>query len=167
MSAALSPINIMGQASPNTVWKTERPKREERSEPASVKLGQGTAASGGIAFYRRHTEKMLKRYLCASMLVGRAPSLLGDPVGRGWASSRPVRTFEDSVIFVLDMERCLDKLDWLDRQILGKVVLQDYTQTETAGLLGMSVRTMSFRLPEALDRLTQILLAADLLVLPD
>lgn len=101
------------------------------------------------------------------MLVGRAPSLLGDPVGRGWASSRPVRTFEDSVIFVLDMERCLEKLDWLDRQILGKVVLQDYTQTETAGLLGMSVRTLSFRLPEALDRLTQILLVADLLVLPD
>ena len=79
---------------------------------------------------------MLRRYLYASMQVGRAPSILGDPVGAGMGSSRPVRTFEDAVIFVLDIETCLDQLGSLDRQMLSRIVLQEYTQAETASLVG-------------------------------
>ncbi len=119
-----------------------------------------------LAFYRKHTESLLRRYLYASMQVGRAPSILSEPIGRGWASSRPIRTFEDAVIFVLDVERCLEKLSLLDRQVLSRVVLQEYTQVEAAELLGMSPRTMSYKFPQALDRLTEKLLAAGLLVLP-
>ena len=119
------------------------------------------------AFYRKHTENMLRRYLYASMQVGRSPSILGDSVGRGWCSSRPIRTFEDAVIFVLDMESCLDRLEELDRQMLYRVVLQEYTQAETAALLGMSVRTVCYKLPQAVDRLTEKLLQAGLLVVPD
>ena len=70
------------------------------------------------AFYRKHTENLLRRYLYASMQVGRSPDLLGESVGRGWVSSRPVRTFEDALIFVLDVERCLNRLTFLDRQIV-------------------------------------------------
>jgi len=119
-----------------------------------------------FGFYRKHTESMLRRYLYASMQVGRAPSILGDPVSRGWASSRPVRTFEDAVIFVLDVEKCLSQLGSLDRQMLSRIVLQEYTQAEAATLLGMSVRTISYKFPQALDRLTEKLLEAGLLVLP-
>ena len=119
-----------------------------------------------LAFYRKHTESILRRYLYASMQVGRAPSILSDPVGRGWASSRPIRTFEDAVIFVLDVERCLERLDPLDRQMLSRVVLQEYTQAETAVLLGMSTRTISYKFPQAVDRLTAHLLDSGLLVLP-
>jgi hypothetical protein len=119
-----------------------------------------------LAFYRRHTESLLRRYLYASMQVGRAPSLLADSVGRGWASSRPVRTFEDAVIFVLDIERCIAQLGSLDREILARVVLQEYTQAETAVLLGMAIRTISYKYPLAVDRLTEKLLAASLLILP-
>ena len=118
------------------------------------------------AFYRKHTETLLRRYLYASMQVGRAPSILGDPIGRGWVSSRPVRTFEDAVIFVLDVETCLNSLGSLDRQILCRVVIQEYTQSEAATLLGMSVRAMSYKFPLALDRLTEKLLTAGLLILP-
>jgi len=99
------------------------------------------------------------------MQVGRAPSVLGEPIARGWASSRPVKTFEDAVIFVLDIERCINGLDHLDRQILFRVVLQEYTQAETACLLGMSGRTIGTRFPQALDRLTEKLLGSGLLVL--
>jgi RNA polymerase sigma factor (sigma-70 family) len=120
-----------------------------------------------LAFYRRHADRLLRRYLYASMQVGRAPTLLSDPVGRGWASSRPVRTFEDALIFVLDVERCLNRLDSLDREILSRIVLQAYTQEETAALLGMSTRTVSTRLGRALDRLTQQLLDTGLLFLPE
>jgi hypothetical protein len=119
-----------------------------------------------LAFYRRHTESLLRRYLYASMQVGRAPSLLADSVGRGWASSRPVRTFEDAVIFVLDIEKCIGQLGSLDRAILSRVVLQEYTQAETAVLLGMAIRTISYKYPLAVDRLTEKLLAAGLLILP-
>ena len=119
-----------------------------------------------LAFYRRHTEKMLRRYLYASMQVGRSPSILGDPVGRGWVSSRPVHTFEDAVIFVLDIEACINELGSLDRQLLCRGVVQEYTQTETATLLGMSCRAVAYKLPQAIDRLTEKLLETGLLVLP-
>ena len=100
------------------------------------------------------------------MQVGRAPNILGDPIARGWCSSRPIRTFEDAVIFVLDVEKCLSQLGSLDRDMIGRIVLQEYTQAETAQMLGMSVRAISYKFPAALDRLTRRLLASKLLVLP-
>ena len=121
----------------------------------------------GLELYRKHTESLLRRYLLASTQVGRAPSILSDPVSRGWASSRPVKTFEDAIIFVLDVERCLNQLDALDREILCRVILQEYTQAETAVLLGMNVRSIGYRFPLALDRLTEKVLASGLLVLSD
>jgi len=119
------------------------------------------------AFYRKHTENLLRRYLYASMQVGRSPNLLSESVGRGWVSSRRVRTFEDALIFVLDVERCLSKLSLTDRQIVTRICLQEYTQAEAAVLMRMSTRTVCNRLPLALDQLTETLVTADLLVLPD
>jgi predicted DNA-binding protein (UPF0251 family) len=119
------------------------------------------------AFYRKHTEQLLRRYLYASMQIGRAPNLLGDSVGRGWVSSRRIRTFEDALIFVLDIERCLKRLTPLDAQIISRVILQEYTQVEAAPLLGISVRTVCNRLPQALDHLTEHLIEANLLVISD
>ncbi len=125
-----------------------------------------TTEDTDVSFFRRYTEKMLRRYLYASMQVGRAPSVLADSVGRGWVSSRPVRTFEDAIIFVLDMERCLERLDTIDQRIIARVVLQEYTQAEAAILIGMSVRAMSYKLPRALDNLTRHLANANLFTLP-
>jgi len=51
-------------------------------------------------------------------------------------SSRPVRAFEDAVIFVLDMEKCQGRLGSLDRQMLSRVVQQENTYPEAAVLLG-------------------------------
>jgi DNA-directed RNA polymerase specialized sigma24 family protein len=168
MSAALQlPIHLEASTA-HAVWRIERRKREPR--PAVVAAERSEKAQSrppaNLAFYRKHTESLLRRYLYASMLVGRAPSILGDPVSRGWASSRPVRTFEDAVIFVLDIENCLSQIGSLDREILSRVVLQEYTQVEGATMLGMSVRAMSYKFPLALDRLTEKVLAAGLLVLP-
>ncbi|HLI04072.1 MAG TPA: sigma factor-like helix-turn-helix DNA-binding protein [Terracidiphilus sp.] len=141
-----------------------RQRRWGEYEAERWKRRQKPAAN--LAFYRRHTEKMLRRYLYASSQVGRAPSVLADPVGRGWASSRPVRTFEDAMIFVLDVEACLKRLNALDQQLLSRVVLQEYTQLEVAAMLGMAPRTVCTRLALALDSLTELLLEAGLLLLP-
>jgi hypothetical protein len=168
MSAALQlPMNwqtSVAQAAWQIAQKNwvEPPAPRVETTPATVQ----SKPQPSLAFYRKHTESLLRRYLYASMQVGRAPSILSDPVARGWASSRPVRTFEDAVIFVLDIESCLSRLSSLDRELLSRVVLQEYTQAETAVLLGMSVRTVSNRLPLALDRLTEKLLEAKLLLLP-
>jgi DNA-directed RNA polymerase specialized sigma24 family protein len=50
--------------------------------------------------------------------------------------------------------------------MLSRIVLQEYTQAEAASLLGMSVRTISYKFPQALDRLTQKLLASGVLIIP-
>ncbi len=170
MSAALQLPVVWGASYPQTGWQEDgRRWDEKRVAKAEVKPPAKTPETGpaaSLGFYRKHTEKTLRRYLYASMQVGRSPSILGEPVARGWCSSRPVRTFEDAVIFVLDIEKCLDQLGSLDRQMLSRIVLQEYTQVETALMMGMSVRAISYKFPQALDRLTEKLLEAGLLVLP-
>jgi len=169
MSAALQLVAaLISDSTPNLNcgWAGISAEAGRRPPPDSQAELQAGEPPVSLAFYRRHTEKILRRYLYASMQVGRAPSILSDPVGRGWASSRPIRTFEDAVIFVLDVERCLDRLDSLDRQMLSRIVLQEYTHAETAVMLGMSSRAISYKFPQALDRLTGRLLASGLLVLP-
>jgi Sigma-70, region 4 len=140
------------------------PKAEAQPETA-VKASPEPLVT--YAFYRKHTENLLRRYLYASMQVGRSPNLLGESVGRGWVSSRRVRTFEDALIFVLDVERCLNRLSAIDRQMISRIILQEYTHAETAVLLRISTRTVCNKLPQAIDRLTESLVEADLLVLPD
>ncbi|MGA2570017.1 MAG: hypothetical protein ABSF23_05820 [Terracidiphilus sp.] len=168
MSAALQLPMEWESSATHAVWRIEQGRREQRQttrrkvEPARREAKPPEC----LAFYRKHTESLLRRYLYASMQVGRAPSILSDPVGRGWASSRPIRTFEDAIVFVLDIENCIGQLGSLDRELLSRVVLQEYTQIEAASMLGMCVRTVSNRFPLALDRLTEKLLEADLLVLP-
>lgn len=170
MSAALQLPMVWGTSSTPDEWPAGRrangPQAVADSAIVRAAKTPATKPDASLAFYRKHTERMLRRYLYASMQVGRTPSILGDPIGRGWVSSRPIRTFEDAVIFVLDVERCLDKLGSLDRQMLSRIVLQEYTQAEAASLLGMSVRAISYKYPLALDRLTEKLLESDLLILP-
>ncbi len=170
MSAALQLPVIWGVGRPQIIYSLQAGAEPQRQAAGPwAKAAESTPEKApvvSLAFYRKHTEKMLRRYLYASMQVGRAPSILGDPVGRGWVSSRPVRTFEDAVIFVLDVEKCLNELGPLDRRMLSRIVLQEYTQAETASLLGMSVRTVCTRFPKAVDRLTEKLLSAGILVLP-
>lgn len=171
MSAALQLPMLWDASCQQAAWRENerrwsgRPAARPKCQPVEKAPVAGPVVS--LGFYRKHSESMLRRYLYASMQVGRSPSLLGDPVSRGWASSRPIRTFEDAVIFVLDIEKCLDQLGSLDRDMLSRIVLQEYTQAEAASLLGMSVRTISYKFPQALDRLTEKLLETGLLVLPN
>ena len=113
--------------------------------------------------YRDRTSAMLRRYFRYSIEVGRLPSLLGREFFRTRVTSYRVGTFEDAVIFVHDVERCLDQLDDFERTVIGKVVLQDFSHDEAARLMGCWRRTVGRRLPEALDHLSEVFLAAGLL----
>ena len=167
MSAALQVPVIWATSLAAAAWSIERKGQKRKNRKDTRAPGVDADPSMSLAFYRKHTESLLKRYLYASTQVGRAPAILNSSVGRGWASSRPIRSFEDAVIFVLDVERCLNQLGTVDQQILSRIVLQEYTQHETAAMLGMCVRTVSTRLGKALDRLTERLLATGLLIIPD
>ena len=113
--------------------------------------------------YRDRTVAILKRYSRLSTEAGRLPSLLGREFFRGHVSHYRVTTFEDVVIFVRDVESCLEKLDSFSQQLIEKCVLLDYSQDEAAGLLGCWRRTVGRRYPEALDRLSELFLAGGLL----
>jgi hypothetical protein len=119
-----------------------------------------------LAFYRKYTEGMLRRFMYRSMEIGKVPSLLGDFSFRGKSSNRKGYTFEDSVIFVYDVERCLTRLNPVERELVGRIALQEYTLAETAALTGMTIRTVVRRYEEALDRLTRVFLRLDLLQVP-
>lgn len=171
MSAAPQLPLLCASSSSELVHQESRPEWQKKTAadfaPQQDETISGRPPQVCLAFYRKHTANTLRRYLYASMQVGRTPSILGDPVGRGWASSRIVRTFEDALIFVLDVERCLDRLQPLERVILSRMVLQDYTQAEVAGMLGMATRTAGYKFGQALDRLTEKLLESDLLLIPE
>ena len=116
-----------------------------------------------LAFYRKYTEALLRRYLRLALDAGRVPSLLGREVLRGEVTHARARFFEDAVIFVLDVERCIARISPGRRHLLRRIALQEYTQGETAAMLGLSLRTVVRRYAEALDQLTRLLLERDLL----
>lgn len=113
--------------------------------------------------YRGRTVAMLRRYMRYSMETGRLPSLLGREFFRAKVTSYTVVTFEDRVIFVLDVERCLEKLDEFSRQLIARHILQEHDQEATARLLNCTGRTVRTWVPIALDLLSEILLEVGLL----
>ncbi len=113
--------------------------------------------------YRARTVTMLRRYMNYSLETGRIPAMLGQEFFASNVTKYRVHTFEDRVIFVHDMETCLGKLDEFSRQVLGRVILQDYEHEEVAVMLGCTRMTVHRKLLEAIDRLTEILLSLDLL----
>jgi hypothetical protein len=113
--------------------------------------------------YRRRTVALLRRYARASVEVGRLPSLLGREFFRSRVTSYTMRSFEDIVIFVADMEQAIEKLNTLEKKLLAMNVLEEYTIPEVARLLSCNQRTVERLLQDALDRLSRILLASGLM----
>lgn len=113
--------------------------------------------------YRARTVAMLRRYMRYSIETGRLPSLLGREFFRAKVTSYTVVTFEDRVIFVHDMERCLEKLDEFSRQIIARHILQEHDQAATGRLLNCTERTVRTYVPIALDLLSEILIDVGLL----
>lgn len=113
--------------------------------------------------YRARTVVMLRRYLRYSMECGRLPSILGSEFFRTQVTSYRVGSFEDRVIFVHDMETCLEKLDEFSRQLIGRHILQEHDRSATARLLHCNEKTVRRFTPIALDMLSEILIDVGLL----
>ena len=142
---------------PVTSW------RHSNAADPTQKKGTIAVPISSLAFYRRYTELLLRRYMQVSLRMGRVPSVLGNCMFRGRVSSYRVQSFEDAVIFVYDVERCMKQLCPEDRELIARVALQEYTQAEAAELTGLGLRTVVRRYGDALDTLTRMFLDKELL----
>jgi hypothetical protein len=113
--------------------------------------------------YRGRTVAMLRRYMRYSIETGRLPSLLGREFFRAKVTSYTVATFEDRVIFVHDMEKCLARLDDFSQQLIARHIMQEHDQGATAKLLHCTERTVRTYMPVVLDLLVEILLDVGLM----
>jgi DNA-directed RNA polymerase specialized sigma24 family protein len=68
-------------------------------------------------------------------------------------------SFEDGVVFCVDVERCLAKLRKEDQRLIKRIALQGYTHEEAAPLLGITFKTCVVNYGTALDRVTELFLA--------
>ena len=147
------------RADPSRVRRAVGPGPRSRSE-----AGPMNGHDPDLWLYRERTLGMLRRYQALSVEVGRLPSLLGREFFRTRVTSYHAGTFEDAVIFVHDVARGLEQLGEFEHKLIAKIALQDYTQNETARVLGCWRRTVGRRFPEALDRVTEIFLHSGLLI---
>jgi hypothetical protein len=117
------------------------PRKAERD-------GENVCRDPDLWLYRERTLGMLRRYQRLSVEVGRLPSLLGREFFRTRVTSYHAGTFEDAVIFVHDVANGLAQLGGFEGRLIAKIALQDYTQNETARLLGCWRRTVGRRFPK-------------------
>jgi DNA-directed RNA polymerase specialized sigma24 family protein len=74
-----------------------------------------------------------------------------------------MQTFEDSVIFVLDMERSLGLLPEFEQQVITRIVFQGHSHDSAARLFGCTRKSITRHLCVALDHLSERMLARNLL----
>ena len=115
--------------------------------------------------YRSSCVAMLRRYFQMSVELGRLPALLGREFFRSRSDTIRESWFEDAVIYVHDIERCLESLHHFDQQVIARVVLQEYTHEDAARILRCNERTLRRRLAVGLDVLAQLFLDRGLMVL--
>jgi hypothetical protein len=113
--------------------------------------------------YRGRTVGLLRRYARASIEVGRLPSLLGREFFRSRVMSHSRGSFEDTVVFVTDIERTLDELDGMEKQLVTMYLLEDYTIPEIARLLSCCEKTAERLLHDTIDQVSRLLLGRRLL----
>ena len=116
-----------------------------------------------IALYRSHTIGMLRKYFRISLEAGRLPSILGREFFRTQVTSYRMHSFEDRIILVYDVEKCLARLTLFEQALIARVILQEHTHDEAARLLACCRRTVTRRLVDALDQLAEIFLQVGLL----
>jgi hypothetical protein len=109
-----------------------------------------------ISLYRKYTKNILQRYFRCSIELGRLPAPLGKGLGflRAKASAYKVSSFEDTMVFVCDVEKCLKQLSDFEQAVIHRMVLQDFSEHETALLLRCARSTVADRYRDALDTLS-------------
>lgn len=113
--------------------------------------------------YRYETVAMLQKYLTVSLDLGRLPSVLGGEMFRAKVTGYRVNSFEDLVVFVIDMQRCMDRLSASARKFIALHVFEEYSLDESAARIGCD-RVTGWRVYcGAIDEMSEVLLRFRLL----
>jgi predicted DNA-binding protein (UPF0251 family) len=117
-----------------------------------------------LAFYRKYTEALLRRYMRMSMELGRVPSMLGrGEMFRAKVSNYRMESFEDVVIFCHDIERCIQSLTAIQQSAIDLVAVKEYTIQEAAPMLGICREIAVRHYTRAIDRLTDMFIETEIL----
>lgn len=117
-----------------------------------------------LAFYRKYTLALLRRYVRMSMEAGKVPSMIGQEMVRGKMSSYRVESFDDVVIFLADVDHCLERLEPAQQHLIQRIALEEFTAKEVSAASGIDPRTIISRYRRALDCLTGFFLQAEILI---
>jgi len=105
------------------------------------------------SYRHMRTMALLHHYFRKSLLIGRLPSLLGREVYPSRLKGRPVHLFEETVVFVCDVDKCLSELEPIDQRLIAYCILEDHTEWEAARQFQRSQSDISRRLHLTLDLL--------------
>ena len=103
------------------------------------------------SFERTRTMALLYRFLRTAMSVGRMPSLVGREIFRTRVGARPASAFENAVVFVCDVEKCLAELEPLEQRLIAYCVLENRSEWEASRQFQASQGFISRHLGHALD----------------
>ncbi len=120
-------------------------------------------ADPDLWLYRDRTSAILRRYLRLAVEVGRLPALLGREFFRTRVTSYHTQTFEDTVIFVHDVERCLGLLNNTEIELIAVIVMHEHAHYEAARMFRCTRRTIVRSYGDALDKLSEIFLDREIL----
>jgi len=113
--------------------------------------------------YRKRTVGLLRRYLRFSLETGRLPSFVGREFFRTKVTCYTTTTFEDRVIFVRDVEKSLERLEYWDQQLIARIIFQEHSHEHAAHIMHCSRSTVERRFPFVLDLLSEDFLRVGLL----
>ncbi len=116
-----------------------------------------------LALYRGRTAGLLRKYFRMSMELGHLPSVMGREFFRSHVTGYGTHSFEDAVIFVHDVDRCLENIHKRHQTVITRLFFQQYTNNEAADLMGCPHTTFVRWRDEALNVVTSLFLERKLL----
>jgi hypothetical protein len=103
------------------------------------------------SFERARTMALLHRFLRTALSIGRMPSLVGREIFRTRVHAHPPSAFEDSVLFVCDIEKCIAQLNPLEQRLIAYCILENRSEWEASRQFHASQGFISRHLGHALD----------------
>ena len=135
-------------------------QKPERAAPSAEELLEPRPE---MVCFRGQTMALVRHFFEISSQVGRISSLLGREFFRSRVSHHAIPSFEEQAVFARDIELCLGKLSHGHAGVISLMGLYDLSDEEVAGLYQCSRRYVRQWFAEAVDCLSEIFLAADLL----
>ena len=113
--------------------------------------------------YRGQTLAIMRHFFELSCQAGRLPSLLCREFFRARVTHHAIPSFEEQIVFVRDVELCLERLSDEHAEMIQLIGLYDFSRSEICAMLHRSSTWVSERSAEAVDALAEIFLRAGVL----